>query len=362
MSPSRLLLHATRLAVGGFGALLAAVGAMVVLTDTTTAHTWTASLSDVALPTALTALTPAEPAKIVPGTPPPPPAWAPPTWFPEATRGELWVLESLDGAPTHRWGPKVKAYAGILADLDSGEVLWARDPDAPRSIASVTKLVSSLTLVSDEDVDLDRSVCVSLEQWPTRPGARSKFETGDCHPGWEYLGAALVASDNRGAFAMPAIAAEDYYAFVDRMGDVAEDLGLRTAVFADPAGLEDENMASARDILKAVTAVSLHPSLSLVASAPSWRIETSRGPRLLGSTNRVLVSSLAGPTKRSTPPPYETLAAKTGYTDTAHYCFATVVRSLVTGKRYGAVVLSSPTNSARFDDVLGMLSWADHLD
>ena len=288
------------------------------------------------------------------------PGWSPPTWFPSATRRDLWVIPDLDGAPAHRWGPSVKAYAGILADLDSGEILWARDADAPRSIASVTKLVSSLTLMVNEPrIDLDREICVTYEQWPSRPGARSKFETGNCHEGWSYLGAALVSSDNRGAFALPAISGEDYYVFVDRMHDVARELGLWTASFADPAGIEDENMASARDVLKAVTAVSLHPTLSMVASAPTWRIDTPRGPRVLGSTNRLLRLSLAPKRRRFTPPPYETLAAKTGYTDTAHYCFATVVRSLVTGRRYGAVVLSAPNNRSRFDDVLNMLKWAD---
>jgi D-alanyl-D-alanine endopeptidase (penicillin-binding protein 7) len=337
-----------RLVAALMGASSLALGAMVAFSEKTPAETEPRPAAG-------------EIAETVPNGPhteAPPRVWAPPTWFPAQTRDDLWVLSSLDGTAAHKWGPKVKAYAGILADLDSGEVLWARDADAPRSIASVTKLVSTLALVSS-DVDLDRPVCIGLEQWPTRPGARSKFETGECYAGWDYLGAALVASDNRGAFALPAVAQEDYYVFVDRMGQVADDLGLRAASFADPAGLEDENMASARDVLKAVTAVSLHPELSLVASAPSWRIETSRGPRALGSTNRLLALAGLPAKRRFEPPPYETLAGKTGYTDTAHYCFATVVRSLVTGRRYGAVVLSSPTSSARFDDVLSMLRWAD---
>ena len=287
-----------------------------------------------------------------------PTGWAPPVWFPEEVASDLWVLEDLDKEPTVRWGPYVKARSGIVADLDAGEVLWARDADSPRSIASLTKLVSSLTLAS-LDVDLDREVCVTLEQWPTRPGARSKFETGDCYSGWEYLGAALVASDNRGAFAMPALADEDYYVFVDRMGDVADDIHMEHATFVDPAGLEDENMASARDMLKAITAVSLHPTLSGVASAPGWHIETERGPRWLNTTNRILALSLTPPKRKFTPPPYDTIAAKTGYTDTAYYCFATVVRSQVTGRLLAAAVLGAPNSSSRFEDVLSMLRWAD---
>ncbi|MEZ4237698.1 MAG: hypothetical protein R3F59_16430 [Myxococcota bacterium] len=332
-----------RLVSAGLGSCLLSLAAMVAFTEKTPAET--------------------QPPPVAAPLPPPHPrAWAPPTWFPESRRDALWVLDDLDGEPTHSWGPKVNAYAGILADLDRSEILWARDPDAPRSIASVTKLVSSLTLMSDPDVDLDKTVCVSLEQWPSRPGARSKFETGDCQPGWALVGAALIASDNRGAFSMPAIADEDYYRFVDRMGDTAADLHMEMASFTDPAGIEDENMASARDVLKAVTAVSLHPRLSMIASAPQWWLQTPRGPRLLGTTNRLLRMSLEPASRRFTPPPYETLAAKTGYTDTAHYCFATVVRSLETGRRYGAVVLAAPNSRSRFEDVLSMLRWADKQD
>ncbi len=218
----------------------------------------------------------------------PEPGWHPPTWFPDEARGELWVLDMLDGEPVHTRGPRVRGQAALLADLDRGEILWARDPDGPRGIASITKLVTSLTLSASPHLDLGSEACVGLEQWPSRPGARSKFETGDCHTGWEYLGAALVGSDNRGAFALPEIAQREYFSFVHRMHEVSRELGLQRASFGDPAGLQDENRASPRDVAKAVTAVSLHPTLSSVASAPSWFIEPSRGARRLITTNRIL--------------------------------------------------------------------------
>ena len=276
--------------------------------------------------------------------------WAPPVWFPDPQKSDLWVLDGLDQPAVHPWGPRVNAHAGILADLDRGEILWARDPDAPRGMASVTKLFSSLALVARDDLDLDREVCVSYDLWPSRPGARSKFETDDCHAGWEYLGAALVASDNRGAFAFPKIAGQEYFGFLDHMGDVAQDLGIRHVGFGDPAGLQDENRASPRAVLKAITAVSMHPLLSWVSSSESWHIEPARGARRLFSTNFLL---------RAHADEYDTIAAKTGYTDTARYCFATVVRSRQTGRRYGAVVLAAPTHRGRFRDVLNMFRWAD---
>ncbi|MEO0600509.1 MAG: hypothetical protein AAF211_03680 [Myxococcota bacterium] len=278
-------------------------------------------------------------------------SWAPPAWFPEIARERLWVLDELDGTPIHLRGPRVRARGGILADLDNGEILWAKDPDGLRPIASITKLVSSLALASDGDLDrrLQREICISFEQWPSRPGARSKFETDDCHDGWELLGAALVASDNRGAYSFPRLTDREYHDFIGRMNEVGRELGFDKATFEDPSGLEDGNLASPRDVLKAVTAVSLHPILQIAASASSWRLDPSRGPRTVRSTNRLLREDWG----------FDTVAAKTGYTDTAYYCIAAVLQSQASGRRYGAVVLASPKNRTRFDDVRKLITWAE---
>ncbi|MEN0062564.1 MAG: serine hydrolase [Myxococcota bacterium] len=278
-------------------------------------------------------------------------AWAPPSWFPAPARDRLWVLDELDGDPRFDRGPRVRARGAILADLDNGEILWARDPDGLRPIASITKLVSSLALASVGNLPtrLDREVCISFEQWPSRPGARSKFETDDCHEGWELLGAALVASDNRGAYAFPRLTERDYFEFIGRMNEVGHDLGFDKATFEDPSGLEDGNLASPRDVLKAVTAVSLHPTLQIAATARSWLVEPSRGQRRVLSTNRFLRDDHG----------FDTLAAKTGYTDTAYYCLAAVFQSQASGRRYGAVVLASPKSRTRFQDVIALLSWAE---
>lgn len=270
--------------------------------------------------------------------------WTPPAWFPSPE--SLDVLPALDGPARHTDGPRLRARAAIVADLDTGEVLFARDPDSARSIASLTKLVSSLALASVAP-DLDTTLCVTPEIWPSRPGALSRFETGTCHTGWELVGAALVASDNRGAMAMAPLAGLPASVFVSRMFEVSRELGLRDANWVEPSGLEDENLASARDVLKAITAVAAHPTLALMASAPTWTIERDGRPRELGSTNH-LVSR------------FQTLAAKTGYTDTAHYGFATVVLSPA-GRHLGVVVLGAPTSESRFADATHLLEWADDL-
>ena len=275
---------------------------------------------------------------------PPPRPWAPPAWYPAETAAELWVIPALDvPAPKVKRGPKVHAPSAIIADLDRGVVVWERNADEHRPVASLTKLVSSLALASTE-ADLAQPLCVTRAEWPTRSGARSRFETGACHQGWEWLGAALVASDNRGAMGLASLSGLDYADFIDQMTEVSRDLRMEADTWSDPAGLEDDNRATARDMLKAVVAVAHHPTLAVPASASYWKLDRDRGRDELGSTNKLLSR-------------WETLAAKTGYTDTAKYCFATVVRT-DEGKTYAVAVLGAPNSAARFADTTALVQWA----
>ncbi len=274
--------------------------------------------------------------------------WSPPAWFPEATADRLWVLPELDRDPVFavREGPRLRSHGVIIADLDLGEVLYARRADDLRPVASLTKLVSALALASTEP-DLSQDLCVTRAEWPSRSGARSRFETGTCHEADEWLGAALVASDNRGAFGLASLSDLPYDLFLDRMTEVAGDLRMEGDTWSDPSGLEDDNLATARDMLKAVTATAAHPQLAPVASADSWVLEREDGPQRLGSTNRLVHK-------------WETLAAKTGYTDTARYCFATVIRT-ATGRTLAVTVLGAPTSGSRFADTTALVRWAESV-
>jgi len=288
-----------------------------------------------------------------PATPPPrdaeverSPGWSPPPWLPAGGPVSPWSLEQLDGDPRFASGPPVNARAWFLADLERGEVLLAQDADTPYAVASLTKLVSALAWAVEEP-DPDQVLCVGPEQYPTRPGARSRFETGACHAGWDWLGAALVASDNRGAMGLVALSGLTWDQFLENMRGVVDDVGGGPSEWSDPSGIEVGNRISARGMAKVAVAVAAHPVLSPVASAPTWSIQRDGGPQVLHTTNKLVER-------------FETLAAKTGFTVPAGYCYAGVVRT-ETGGQYVVVVLGAPSSAARWQASERLLEWADTL-
>jgi D-alanyl-D-alanine endopeptidase (penicillin-binding protein 7) len=273
----------------------------------------------------------------------------PPAWLGETS--ELLAISQLDGAIARRdgeRGPEVRSRSALVMDLDLGEVLYERNADNMRPVASITKLVSALALVR-AGADLDTSFCVDKRQYPSRSGARSRLSTGDCLAGWDVLGAALVASDNRAAYALAAVAGLDVDEFVAEMNAVSGDLGMSRSAWSDPSGLEDENLSTARDIARATIAVASHPILSAAASAPFWDLhrENGAGPRRVFSTDRLVAR--------------EDLlveAAKTGYTDTARYCFTTVVQT-AGGHRLVITLLGAEGKMTRWADTERIMRWVD---
>jgi serine-type D-Ala-D-Ala endopeptidase (penicillin-binding protein 7) len=259
-------------------------------------------------------------------------------WHPAITA--LSAVTEMGGHPTRKDRVELYSRSAFVFDLDSGEVLLERAPDNRQPVASLTKLVTSLAMASAVP-DLDRRICVDHQLYPSRNGARSHLSTGDCYTGWDLLGATLVASDNRAAFGLQVVSGLSYDDFVARMGEVASEIGMSQSDWADPAGLEDDNLSTARDMARAAVAVATHPTLAYAATAATWSLEELTGGRF-----RTLFSTdhMAG---RSD---LEILAAKTGYTGTAGYCFAGVFRA-VSGRTLVISVLGSPRKGGRWRDV-----------
>lgn len=276
-----------------------------------------------------------------------PPAWVPPDWHPATT--DLWALEQMTAAGPDD-APRLRSGAAFVFDVDRGEVLLEHNADSIQPAASLTKLVSALALVST-DYDLDREVCIGAEHYPTRNGAFSKLSTGDCIQGWDALGAALVSSDNRGAYALASASELDLDGFIARMNTISAELGMDLSSWTDPSGLEDENMSTARDLARATLAVATHPLLSTVSSAPHWDLHYDHRP----TRRRYTTNKLAGRKDLGIE------AAKTGYTGTAGYCYTTALTTR-SGRHVVVTLLGARRDRDRYRDVTSLLRWIDGLE
>lgn len=226
--------------------------------------------------------------------------------------------------------PAVSAASAVLLDGETGRVLYAKDENTPRAIASTTKLMTALVAAEYFGGDLSRSVEIQKE-WTGVEGTSLYLVPGERLTVQTLFYGLLLPSGNDAAVALACVCAGDVDTFVSWMNQRARDLGMVNTHFSDPNGLGDENhYASALDMAKLARACLKNPT---VAQAVSTKQITLEGRQLVNH-NKLLWQ-------------YEGCTGmKTGYTRQAG-------RTLVSSAEKNGQTLICVTLNDRND-------WADH--
>jgi serine-type D-Ala-D-Ala carboxypeptidase (penicillin-binding protein 5/6) len=225
--------------------------------------------------------------------------------------------------------------AGILFDVDSGEVLWQRRPRERRPMASLTKMMTAL-LIAEWDPAADR-VMISAKAAHTPGSATGLLPAGRAVPLEPLLEALIMISANDAAVALAEHDSGTTARFVKWMNERAVSMGLTCTHFSTPNGLKDgDNHSCAMDLAALARADLANPRIAQIArtryAKPRFPI---KGHRLhLANNHYFLGHGLGGiPGARVT-------GLKTGWTDGAGRCYVTTAK--LGGHHLGVVVLDSP--------------------
>ena len=230
----------------------------------------------------------------------------------------------------------VSAEAVVLIDLETGKVLFEKNPEEDRAPASLVKLMT-LYLAYDElragRVTRGEAVTISANTMRT-PRFRMGLMAGQIVPFETLLAGVAIASANDAATAVAERLAENEDEFVERMNAEGERMGLTHTVFANPHGLPD---ARQRTTARDMASLAEH----LLRDFPESRV-------LLGDTDfkwRGRVFQRRIPLFRD---PGGVTALKTGFTLEAGYNVA--VAAGRAGQRLLCVVLGAETRGMSFID------------
>jgi D-alanyl-D-alanine endopeptidase (penicillin-binding protein 7) len=241
--------------------------------------------------------------------------------------------------------PNVQSQGALVIDLDNGHELFARRPDNPRSIASISKLAATLT-VMDHSLDLDGLTTIKkLDVDVARGGAKSRLLEGMTLSNRDLLHAALLGSDNRAVSALGRAAGLGTAQFTTAMNRKVASLGLRFTRFREPTGLSADNQSTPRETIELLKAAMAHPVLGPIVRRPEYDAHpVSKPPIHYNSTHK--------PAARGN---IQVLGGKTGYNDTARYCL--VIATKIDGHNYGMALLGTEGDLTRFGDVARVADW-----
>ena len=242
--------------------------------------------------------------------------------------------------------PDVRAAAAIVFDPQTNAVLWEQNGHERRSIASITKLMTALTFVSDEP-DLNQVVVVTAADM--RNASTTYLRTGDRLSYRDLLHLALIPSDNAAARVLARTSEGGTAAFVVRMNEMAASLGLTNSTYADPSGLDAGNMASAYDTSHLIAFVAADPVLGPIVRTQEYTAQTKTRAIPIHSTNKLLGDTMLASG-------IDVIGAKTGFISKAGYCLATLLR-MPQGPQVAVVVLGASNSTIRFWEARHLFNW-----
>jgi D-alanyl-D-alanine carboxypeptidase (penicillin-binding protein 5/6) len=221
--------------------------------------------------------------------------------------------------------------SALVFDLDTGKVLWRRDPTAVLPIASLTKMMTALVVV--ERVPEGSKVKITHEALRYTGSGVGLLPRGKWIGVNTMLHGLMLPSGNDAAIALAQRAAGgSEKRFVRYMNEKAEQLGLLCTRFSSSSGIKDKgNHSCAADLAALARAVMREPRLTRIVKRRQAVLPFPiKGGKLwLYNHNPLLRAGYPG-----------TTGLKTGYTDAAGRCLvATARRGPV---KLGVVLLDSP--------------------
>ena len=235
----------------------------------------------------------------------------------------------------------------VVLDSESGQVLFDKDADTVRPIASLTKLFVALVLrkhrldlegwteITDEDAKLAEG------------GAGTRLLRGETFRNADLLHAMLLVSDNRVPSALARSALLSPRELLEEMNALARKLGLEHTKFEDITGITG-NQSTARELAIAMQQALRDPVLA--------RIMRTRYARITSKSEAVTIDY------KSTVMPlwnrqFKIRGGKTGTTEPAGHCMA--IGAVIDGRAVTMTMLGGESANSRFLDFARLARWLD---
>jgi len=239
----------------------------------------------------------------------------------------------------------ITAQSAVVVDIMSGKVLWQREPDAPASIASLTKLMTALVFL-DTNPDFNQEIEIIPEDSQNIEGSRLYMSAGEKLTVGDLFYVSLIGSANNSTKALARSTGLSSDDFLGKMNSKAQQMGLLSTIFHDVTGLDPNNKSSALDYSR-LAAYAFRNSMI--------RDALNRTEYVFKTIDKEIRHRITNTNKLLNDNELSLVGAKTGYLDEAKYTF--VSQFEIGDHQVIITLLGSLTSSARFSETKSLINW-----
>ena len=185
-------------------------------------------------------------------------------------------------------GPMLRAQSALIMNAKTGQILYQKNMDSVRSIASISKLMSAMVLL-DAHLDMNQQITITEDEIDRLKGTSSRLSIGTTLTRGQLLHLSLMSSENRATHALARTYPGGMNAFVAAMNAKARSLGMANSRFYEPTGLDSRNVSTALELSKLVQAASRYPKIRELTTSTYGQAYTSAGKLQQFKNSNVLV-------------------------------------------------------------------------
>lgn len=241
---------------------------------------------------------------------------------------------------------KVRSHVALIFDELTQRPLYSKNGQTVMPIASITKLMTAMVML-DADLPMDVQVSVAEDDLNSIKRAKSRLRVGMTLSRAEMLRLALMASENRAALALARSYPGGTEALVAAMNAKARALGMENTRFFDPTGLDSDNVSTAQDLVKMVSAARYYPLITQYTTSASLSVEGLSGRTMRFSNTNPLVRSAS----------WDIGLSKTGFINEAGQCL--VMQAKINHRPVIIVLLDSWGRRTRVGDANRIKRWME---
>lgn len=239
----------------------------------------------------------------------------------------------------------LKSSVAMVVNQDTKEVYFEKNPSVSLPIASITKLMTAM-VVLDSKLPLDETLVINSDD--VQSYRSSRLAGGTVLTREEALLLALMSSENRAAYTLGRNYPGGITAFVAAMNRKAKEIGMTHSHFADPTGLMSENVASAEDLTRMLSAAYQYKMIRDFSTWPDLTMVIAKRPQKFLNTNRLV---RAGDMNIG--------LQKTGFINAAGKCL--VMQARVNNTPLLLIFLDSVGTQSRFADAVRVRDWYERM-
>lgn len=239
-------------------------------------------------------------------------------------------------------GVSVSAQSGIVIDYETGKVLWKKNIDEVRSIASITKIMTALVFF-DINPYLTGDIVVKYSDLDI--GSSLYLQVGDKVSIYDLFYAGYIGSKNDAINTLVRSTGLSREEFVEKMNEKAEELGLLNTIFTNINGLDSDNKSNVSDLSLLIKTAYQNKHINSASTMYKYSFSGSAGKVYTSRNTDKLIGNQF----------FDVLSGKTGYISESGHCLTIIAEK--NNRKFISVILGSDSEENRFQDTKSVLWW-----